>query len=235
MCGRIVTPEQAALERFFHIGRHNSRRQFVRRFNVAPSMEIPVLRLAPGVEGYELAPARWTLVPGWWKEARPPRFTHNTRIEEAAAKPMWRQALRAGRCLIPVEGWYEWQELQRPDPATGELKPAKQPHFIHRPDGSLACLAGLTSLWSLPGSEPVLTCSVLTTEAAPAVAGVHERMPVVLSFEAYQDWLDPELQDGARALAVARQGLETKFSHYLVSLRLNGKADDEALCRPLEA
>ena len=149
MCGRYVSPETAELERLFHIGRHNGN-LFKQRYNVAPTMEIPVLHQSPEVEGYELSSARWTLVPHWWKQDKPPRFTHNARIEEAAGKPMWRDAVRSGRCLIPATGWYEWQEVQRVDPATGELKPAKQPHFIYQPDRSLACFAGLMSLWMPP-------------------------------------------------------------------------------------
>jgi putative SOS response-associated peptidase YedK len=232
MCGRYVSPETAELERLFHIGRHNSN-PFRQRYNVAPTMEVPVLHRSADVEGYALSAARWTLVPHWWKQDKPPRFTHNARIEEAAGKPMWRDAVRGGRCLIPATGWYEWQEVERIDPATGELKPAKQPHFIYQPDRSLACFAGLMSLWTPPGKEePVLTCAVLTIDAAPSVALVHERMPVVLDFHAYADWLDPQLQDAARALVIAREGMQTEFGHHPVSLRINSKADDESLCDP---
>lgn len=80
---------------------------------------------------------------------------------------------------------------------------------------------------------PVLTCAVLTTDAAPSVAPVHERMPVVLDFHTYADWLDPELQDAARALAVASEGMQTEFGHHPVSLRINSKVDDESLCEPI--
>ena len=233
MCGRYVSPETAEMERLFHIGRHNSN-PFKQRFNVAPTMDIPVLHRSQDVEGYELSAARWTLVPHWWKQDKPPRYTHNARVEEAADKPMWRDALRNSRCLIPASGWYEWQEVQRADPSTGELKPAKQPHFIYQPDRSLACFAGLLSLWQQPGKEEaVLTCAVLTTDAAPSVAGVHERMPVVLDFHAYADWLDPQLRDAGTALDIARSAMQTEFGHHAVSLRINSKADDEALCEPL--
>ena len=231
MCGRYVSPEQAEMERLFHIGRHNGN-PFKRRFNVAPTMDVPVLSQAPQANGYVLDAARWTLVPHWWKQDKPPRYTHNARIEEAADKPMWREALRGGRCLMPVEGWYEWQEVQRVDPATGGLKAAKQPHFIYQPDRSLACFAALMSSWRQPDGAELLTCAVLTTDAAPSVAGVHERMPVVLHFDAYGEWLDPALQDGRRALDIARAGMQTEFGHHAVSLRINSKADDAGLCEP---
>ena len=236
MCGRFVTPETAEIERLFHIGRHNSnpfRGLFSQRFNVAPAMSIAVLRAAGHGEGYELMAARWTLVPGWWKQDKPPRFTHNARVEEAADKPMWRDSLRSWRCLIPAEGWYEWQAVERIDPDSGELKPGKQPHYIYRPDRSLACFAGLMSWWKPSANdEPVLTCAMLTTAAAPSVAAVHDRMPVVLPFEAYADWLDPQLTDAARAVELARAAAETEFLHHPVSLRINSKADDEDLREP---
>ena len=74
----------------------------------------------------------------------------------AAAKPMWRDAWARSRCLVPAEGWYEWQALERVDPATGEIRKAKEPHFIRRKDGALLCFAGLASWWKNPqtGEHP---------------------------------------------------------------------------------
>ena len=238
MCGRYVSPGQAEIERLFHIGQSDGG-PFTRRFNVAPTMAVPVLHREEGVEGYVLSAARWSLVPHWWRQDKPPRFTHNARIEEAAGKPMWRDALRHTRCLIPAEGWYEWQEIERLDPATGELKAAKQPHFLHATDGMLVCFAGLMSLWrpaandALPEPQAVLTCAMLTTDAAPSVAMVHDRMPVVLSLDAYSGWLDSSLQDAAGAVALAREHAQVVFGHHAVSPRINSRADDEGLCVPL--
>lgn len=80
-----------------------------RRFNVAPTTTVPILRMSGRSREVELAAARWGFVPHWWKEAKPPKTSFNARLEEAASKPMWRDALRRSRCLIPAEGWYEWQ------------------------------------------------------------------------------------------------------------------------------
>lgn len=240
MCGRYVTPGEAEIERLFRIGQREGP-SLGRRFNVAPTMTVPVLRADAAVEGYVLDGARWSLVPHWWRQAKPPRFTHNARVEEAAGKPMWRDALRHGRCLIPAEGWYEWQEVERVDPATGEVRKGKQPHYIQAPDGMIVCFAGVLSRWQPPATEeapagdPVLTCAMLTVDAAPSVAGVHERMPVVLDLDGYQAWLDPAVDDAARAVALARAHMQTEFIHHPVSQRLNTKADDEALCAPLAA
>jgi putative SOS response-associated peptidase YedK len=123
MCGRYVTPTEAEIERFWQIGRHNYD-PFGRRFNVSRTSQVPLLHLPLEAGGLELAFARWGLIPFWWKQPKPPGFTFNARIEEAATKPMWRQVVKTSRCLIPAIGWYEWEEVEVTDPATGEIKKA---------------------------------------------------------------------------------------------------------------
>src|SRR5262249_30055148 len=98
MCGRYVSPEQAEIERFWHIGRHNNE-PFGRRYNVVPTQIIPILRLDRDSGELDVVHARWGLIPNWWKEVKPPRVSHNARAEEAATKPMWRGALARSRCL----------------------------------------------------------------------------------------------------------------------------------------
>ena len=126
MCGRFVSPEERALERAFNLGRRDNPNPFPRRFNVCPTDTIPFLRMPSSSDQLELATARWGLVPHWWKEAKPPRASFNARLEEAADKPMWRDAFARARCLVPAEGWYEWRAVERVDPATGEIVPAKR-------------------------------------------------------------------------------------------------------------
>ena len=141
MCGRSVSPDPSAIERAWHIGRHNSN-PFIRRFNVQPTTTAPFLKRHAESGEWELITGRWGFIPHWWKESKPPKFAFNARLEEAASNPMWREPLRHSRCLIPAEGWYEWRERQRTDPATGEIEAYKQPHYIRRRDGSLFCFAG---------------------------------------------------------------------------------------------
>jgi len=230
MCGRYVSPDEAAIEREWHIGRHNNN-PFKRRFNVGPTALVPLLRLDPVTGELELTLARWGLIPQWWKEDKPPRMTHNARMEEAASKPMWRQVLRHGRCLIPAEGWYEWQETQRIDPATGEIAVVKQPHFLYLPGGRLFCFAGVMALWTHAGeNNPVLTCAVFTKEADASIADVHSRMPVVLPPESHAAWLDPVVTDGPGATTLLKQHARGDFVHHAVSTRVNStRNDDEAL------
>ncbi len=235
MCGRYVSPEQAAIERAWHIGRAGS--PFPRRFNVQPTSMVPILRRSRTSGELTLSEARWGLIPNWWKEDKPPRASFNARSEEAADKPMWRQPLRMSRCLLPAEGWYEWQEVEQVDPATGEVRKAKQPHFIRLPGGRLFCFAGLMSLWRPPGKdEPLLSCSILTGQAAPQLATIHQRMPLALPDDVHDEWLDPAMKDGAKALELARARALSRFEHHPVSTRVNyANIDDPGLIEAVSA
>ena len=225
MCGRYVSPEQAAIERAWRIGRVTGN-PLVRRFNVAPTDPVPLLVNDRGV--LTLGTARWGLIPHWWKQEKPPKLSFNARIEEAAAKPMWRDPMRFGRCLVPAEGWYEWRVTEETDPQTGEIVKAKQPHYIRRHDGRLLCFAGLLSRGSVSGgAEPQLTCAILTTAAAGALADLHDRMPVVLSDEAHDAWLDRALKDPAQASALARdRQAPDAFTHFPVCKLVNSTRND---------
>jgi putative SOS response-associated peptidase YedK len=232
MCGRYVSPEEAAIERFWHIGRHNSN-PFPRRYNVTPTSIIPILRLDRSTGEIELVNARWGLIPNWWKEPKPPRTSHNARSEEAAIKPMWKGPLAKSRCLIPAAGWYEWKQVERTDPATGEIIKAKQPHFFHLPDDQLFAFAGVMAMWKAPDQDAAqLSCALFTRDSVGTAAEVHDRMPVVLSKVAEASWLDPQMIDPARAMAAAMHDGVTVVEHHPVSSRVNvASSDDEGLVR----
>lgn len=228
MCGRFVSPEERALERAFELGRRDRPNPFARRFNVFPTDTIAFLRLPSDSSRIELAAGRWGMVPHWWKEAKPPRTSFNARLEEAADKPMWRDAFARARCLIPAEGWYEWQAVERIDPATGEIKAAKQPYFIRRKDAELFCFAGLAAWWKNPKTgEALRSCAILTAAAEGALAGIHDRTPVVLSSEAYGAWLDRGLDDPAEAKKLAgRRVPHTELTQWKVRLLVNNAKSD---------
>src|ERR1700682_1164850 len=103
MCGRYVSPDTAAIERAWHIGASNSN-PFPRRFNVAPTMPVQVIRGHRDFGHPQLVEARWGFIPGWWKQPKPPGHCFNARSEEAASNPMWKYSFRNARCLIPAEG-----------------------------------------------------------------------------------------------------------------------------------
>jgi putative SOS response-associated peptidase YedK len=235
MCGRYVSPDQAAIERAWHIGRHNLPGILKRIFNVAPTTNVPILRRADGADEVELTVVRWGLIPHWWNKPKPPTFTINARSEEAAARPMWRHPYREARCLIPAVGWYEWKAQERIDPNTGEVTKYKQPYYLHVDRESPVCFAGLLSVWAPPGGSPRWSCAIMTRAPSTVAAEVHDRMPVVLREEAHREWLDPEMKDADRVAAIiATQAIDDVKQHP-VSTRVNAtKFDGEDLILPIE-
>lgn len=164
------------------------------RPKLAPTDAVPIVIQQPGAPP-RLISARWGFIPHWWRKPELPRLSFNARSEEAAAKPMWRDALRSSRCLVPASHWIEWQHRQG----------AKIPHQL-RPEGGRGFMfAGLWSLWRpRPGVDPMATCVILTTAPSEAVAAVHDRMPVVLAPAAWRAWLDPQAGT-AEAQALLRE------------------------------
>jgi putative SOS response-associated peptidase YedK len=235
MCGRYVSPEQAAIERAYHIGRQNSN-PFRRRYNVLPTTNVPILRHASDIGDTELTEARWGLIPHWWSRPKPPTSTINARSEEAAGKPMWKDPYRRSRCLIPAAGWYEWQQLERTDPETGEVTTYKQPFYLWVEGADTVCFAGLMSTWNTQMGQPQVTCAILTRAPSASAAVVHDRMPVILSPAAFGAWLDPALQDANQVAEVIRRHAIDEVRHHRVDTRLNAsKTDDAGLITPIRS
>lgn len=183
MCGRYVSPDQAAIERFWHIGRHNPPRWWEKNEDVAPTTSIPIITKADDGT-LELQAARWGLIPHWWKQEKPPTKTFNARSEEAAAKPMWKGPLKSSRCLVPACGWYEWKDVE--EPGTGRKR--KRRYYIHSPHAEIIAIAGLYAI-----KDTLTSCTVMTKNAAHCIEDIHPRMPVVLEEIYYDEWLRPEI------------------------------------------
>lgn len=222
MCGRYVTPEEAAMERYWHIGRGNSGRWIDRAYNVAPTSQVPMVLLNVAGE-QEVVAARWGLIPFWWKKDKLPPMTFNARSEEAATKPMWRDAIRHKRCLMPAAGWYEWNQKEPVKNSAGRA--VNQPYYHHAIDGDVLAIAGIWSTWSPPEGEPITSCALLTKEAEGLVSAIHHRMPVILAPEQWKTWLSPEtsLELAYDTIALARQDFEAyRISTDVGSVRNQG-------------
>jgi putative SOS response-associated peptidase YedK len=176
------------------------------RPKLAPTDTVPILVQQPGGPP-QVVQARWGFIPHWWSKPELPRLAFNARSEEAATKPMWRDALRRSRCLIPATSWTEWQHAHG----------VKIPHSLQRHDGLGFMFAGLWSSWRpRPDAEARATCVILTTAAAPGVASVHDRMPIVLASEAWSAWLDPGATEPAAALALLQQHTVSALAAFTV-------------------
>ena len=159
------------------------------RYNVAPTQTVPIIRRKEG-GGRELTMVRWGLVPFWAKDLKIGSQLINARAETVTSKPAFRAAFAKRRCLVPADGFYEWQKR--------EGSKLKQPMLIRRRDAAPFAFAGLWESWRGPDGE-VQTCTIVTTEANTVLRPIHNRMPVVLEPGVYDHWLDPE-QPGAELL-----------------------------------
>ena len=177
MCGRytLTTPDLSPIAEALGV----SLPPVVVSYNIAPGVMVPIVR-ATAPAAYELVYVKWGLVPHWAKEPKSDYSTINARAETVAAKPAFRDAFRRRRCLVPADGFYEWQKRGT----------HKQPWYIHRRDRKPFAFAGLWERWQ-KGEETLETCTIIVTEASGLVRAIHERMPVILSPADYRRWLDP--------------------------------------------
>jgi putative SOS response-associated peptidase YedK len=150
----------------------------------------------------ELMLLRWGLVPSWAKDDKVGARMINARVETVAVKPAFRGAFARRRCIIPADGYYEWQAAK--DPAD---KKAKQPFYIYRSDGGILSFAGIYELWrdgSVPSDHEdawLWTASIITTEATDEIGEIHDRTPMVIPPQSWGDWLDPANNDKELLLA----------------------------------
>ena len=221
MCGRYVTPSPAALAKQFP-GIPNNWEVLPQRFNVGPTMPVPIVYRPEGTATVGDI-ARWGLIPSWWNKETLPNLNFNARSEEAATKPMWRHGMRSARCLMPVQGWYEWNENEPAVTAKG--RKTHQPYYFHKPGEPVLVIAGLWSVWQAPDGADVLTCALLTREAEGQIASIHHRMPVVLRQDQHDAWLSQDASAGDIADLIA--GSRSDFEAYRVSTQVNRLQHDD--------
>ena len=194
------------------------------RYNIAPSQSVAAVRAAPAGSGRELAHLRWGLIPSWSKDPAIGNRLINARAETAREKPSFRNAFRRHRCLIPTNGFYEWQQLER----------GKQPYFIRMRDGMIFAFAGLWDRWESPDKGVIETCTILTTAANAVLAPIHDRMPVILPPTEYARWLDPALLNTDSLAPLLVPFPPEDMLAFPVSPRVNvPTVDDEKCIAPL--
>ena len=156
------------------------------RYNIAPTQMVVIIRLDRDTLQKRLVQVKWGLVPFWAKDTAIGNRLINARAETAAEKPAFRSAFKTRRCLVPADGFYEWQKRK------GDQK---QPYFVSNADGSPFAFAGLWESWTAPEGEIIESCTILTTDANDLTRPIHDRMPVILKSKDYNLWLDPEVKD----------------------------------------
>jgi putative SOS response-associated peptidase YedK len=194
------------------------------RYNIAPSQPVAAVRAIPAGSGRELVLLRWGLIPSWAKDPGIGNRLINARAETAPEKPSFRNAFKRRRCLVPADGFYEWQRQER----------RKQPHYVRMRDGRLFAFAGLWDRWESPDGDVVETCTILTTAGNAVLAPIHDRMPVILPPGEYARWLDPSLQEPDSLASLLVPFPPEEMIAFPVSPRVNAPTlDDEGCIAPL--
>jgi putative SOS response-associated peptidase YedK len=214
MCGRfVITSPPEALRRIFG---YLEQPNFPPRHNIAPTQPVPVVIVEHGARHFRLM--RWGLVPSWVKDPRGFTLLINARSETVKDKPAFKNAIRRRRCLIPADGYYEWQASDG----------RKRPFFIHRRDGDPFGLAGLAETWIGPNGEEVDTVAIVTAPASADLAVLHHRVPVTITPGDFERWLDCRADDADAVMALLVSPREGEFVWHEVSIRVNHTANDDA-------
>lgn len=212
MCSRynLTSPPEAVRAYFGYADTPN----FPARYNIAPTQAIPVVLLdETGTRRFRLM--RWGLLPAFVKDPKKFLTLINARSEDVLAKASFRHAVRRRRCLIPADGFYEWTGPK------GKRRP-----FHLRPSGLIA-FAGLYECWQDPEGGEIDTVAILTCEANGTVAALHDRMPVVLAPEQYEDWLDVAGVSAEKALAMVGPAPDDLFESVELDPKINDSRKDE--------
>lgn len=212
MCGRyVLTADADTIQLAFDL--ENVPQVHTARFNIAPSQPIAAIT---NEDPKTLTFLKWGLIPSWSKDPAMGNKMINARSESAPEKPAFRAAFKRRRCLIPADGFFEWQKRGS----------SKVPMFIHMSDYSVFAFAGLWEVWHSPEGDEIRTATILTTEPNELMKSIHDRMPVILPREHYQVWLAPGDQKVDDLRRLMKPFDASRMAAYSVSTFVNNPAND---------
>jgi putative SOS response-associated peptidase YedK len=213
MCGRfVITSSPEALRKLFG---YFEQPNFPPRFNVAPTQPIPVV---VNDFGRHFRLMRWGLWPAWVKDPRKFTLLINARAETVKEKPAFKNAIRRRRCLIPADGYYEWQSSEG----------GKRPYFIYRRDGRPIGFAAVSEAWIGPNGEEVDTVAIVTAPASADLLPLHPRVPVTIAPDDFEFWLDCRSDEADSVTPLMRGPEEGEFAWHEISTRVNHVDNDDA-------
>jgi putative SOS response-associated peptidase YedK len=195
--------------------------EWAARWNIAPTDEVATVRQDRHEPKRIFAKMRWGLIPYWAKDVSIGVRAINAVSETAAEKPAFRESLRKRRCLIPADGFYEWKQI-------GPKK--KQAYSIGMKDDGVFAFAGLWDSWKDANGKSIESCTILTTEANSLVKDIHNRMPVILSPDDYDLWLDPGITEPVRVADLLKPFDASSMRIYPVSSTVNNVKNDSPEC-----
>ena len=216
MCGRyILSSKRQAVAEAFDL---DEVPELPARYDIAPTQDVPVVRLDPASGRRGLSLLRWGLIPSWADDAAIGNRMINARAETVSEKPAFRTAFKKRRCLVVANGFYEWTK-----------KNGKTPHYFYLKDHASFAFAGLWERWER-GEGPVESCTHLTTGPNAVGAPIHDRMPLILPESAYDLWLDPEVQDPSVLQSLLVPFPAEEMEAYPVGTLVNSPAHDGERC-----
>lgn len=219
MCGRYrLTAKERYLRDHFGLDGDLS---WTPRWNIAPTQQVPVVRQDRKEPKRSFALLRWGLIPFCAKNASIGFKTINAMSETAAQKPAFRDAMKLRRCLIPADGFYEWENLGTK---------VKQPYNFGMADDALFAFAGLWERWRDPAGEFIETFTILTTKPNSLVAGIHDRMPAILKPDDYELWLDPGVTNAGLVVDALKPFDARLMKKWPVSSRVSRAENDDPEC-----
>lgn len=228
MCGRMTqTTDPAEIARIFDAESaiEADADDAGPRYNVAPTQPLTVV-LQRAEQGRTVEQHRWGLVPSFAKSLKDGAKRINARAETVATSPSFRSSFRKRRCIVPSDGFYEWRRTGGP----------KQPYFLHPPTGAVLAMAGVWAVWKDPETGLwVPSAAVITTDANRMISSIHDRMPVLLPREAWDDWLDPEFDDAEYLTSLLEPPPDDVLGMYPISTRVNNvRNEGPELLEPIE-
>jgi putative SOS response-associated peptidase YedK len=219
MCGRYrLSRRKELVEEYF--GAVSEEYDWIPRYNIAPSQLVVTTRQDARKPVRTLSTMRWGLVPSSAKDPSIGYKTINARAESVSTTASFQGPFKSQRCLVPADGFYEWRR-------DGKIK---QPYCFEVNDGQLFAFAGLWDRWTDPQGNTIESCTILTTTPNSLLADIHDRMPVILSADNFDLWLDPAFRDLASVSRMLRPFEPALMRRYPVSTRLNQVQNDDADC-----
>ncbi|MDB9372774.1 SOS response-associated peptidase [Nodularia sphaerocarpa] len=222
MCGRFTLNQSlAALAEFFHV---ENIPNLAAQYNIAPTQRVATVIYNPQTEKREFQQLRWGLIPSWAKDPKIGVKLINARAETVAEKPAFRSAFKQRRCLVLSDGFYEWKQQNG----------KKQPFYFRLRDGQPFGFAGLWERWQplqgKPDCEEIISCTILTTAANELVKPIHERMPVIVSPQDYDLWLNPQMPTPERLQQLLCPYPDQVMTGYPVSSLVNNSRQNSSEC-----
>ena len=230
MCGRFARFSPAHIFRMLF--QLDEFMDLVPQYNIAPGQDVYTIRgivirdeqqrtASSGNFNKEVSALKWGLIPFWSKDPTIGNRLINSRSETVAEKPAFREAFKKRRCLIPTDGFYEWQK---------QKDGSKQPYFIHMEDKQPFAFGGIWEQWKNPKGGMVETFSILTTEPNKTVKPIHNRMPIIIDQSDFNFWLDPMIQEPEEVKSLLKPYTAKEMEAYPISKYVNSPSNKGEQC-----